>query len=143
METTLYCKLPRKKQSTNRLEIALQILCTCKLIKNLLYVVILKILLFLNFSPASLIFLKRISCCFGVLFKNSSEWTKSFVHQWDLTLKSQQRPKSFINSLLIKQKWNYTFLILTYRALTSTVRGSLRRICQLILGLQGLRTLWL
>ena len=102
--------------------------------KKSICVVILKIpLLGLTFLLAC--FLRE----FPVALEFFSQWPKSFVHRWDLTLKSQQRPKSNINLLLIKQKWNYTFFILAYILLT---RGSVRRIWKLVLGLQWSRSLW-
>ena len=56
------------KKSTSRLEIALQTLRTCKLMKNLFYVVILKILLLgLTFLPAC--FLREFPVALEFLFK--------------------------------------------------------------------------
>ena len=67
LETTFQCKLPSKK-STSRLEIALQTLRTCKLMKNLFCVVILKILLSgLTFLPAC--FLREFPVASEFLFK--------------------------------------------------------------------------
>ena len=104
---------------------------------NLLSIVIVKILIFLRFFPGSL-FLKNFQLLLSSFLINL-KMAESFAHR-PITLKSQQRPKSVFKLL------NYTYLILTYILLTSTireVRRSVRRISLLILGLQRLRSLWL
>ena len=67
LETTFQCKLPSKK-STSRLEIALQTLRTCKLMKNLFCVVILKILL-LGLTSLPACFLREFPVASEFLFK--------------------------------------------------------------------------
>ena len=81
---------------------------------NLLCITILKILIFLRFFQSSR-FLKNFQ-----LLKSIRRWQNPLCT--DLTSKSQQRPKSIIKLLIIKQKWNYTYLILTNNLLTSTIR---------------------
>ena len=80
---------------------------------NLLSIVIVKILIFLRFFPGSL-FLKNFQLLLSSFLINL-KMAESFAHR-PITLKSQQRPKSVFKLL------NYTYLILTYILLTSTIR---------------------
>ena len=79
---------------------------------NLLYIIILKILIFLRFFPGSL-FVKNFQLLLSSFLINL-KMAKSFVHRPNFEVPTLRR--------MIKQKRNYNCLILTYNLLTSTIR---------------------
>ena len=98
---------------------------------NLLSTIIVKILIFLRFFPGSR-FLNNFQLLLSSFLINL-KMAESFVHR-PITLKSQQRPKS------VFKKLNYTYLILTYILLTSTireVRSNSKENFSIDIGLQG------